>query len=86
MQLKHDIERDSVTAIDQMKVNFHNSKEIAKDAASRQWALARAAGHKKLIETEDTVRRNPLRSVSFAFLGGLLASALMGRRRSRYED
>ena len=85
VQLKNDIERDSETAVHQMKTNFHNSKEIAKDAAARQWALARATGRKKVIETEDAVRRNPLRSVGMAFLGGLVTSVLM-RRRSRYDD
>mgnify|MGYP001361614646 CR=1 FL=1 len=79
VKLKRDLKSDSITAIDAMKTNLHNSSEIAKEAARKQWQTMRVKGEEQILATEDAVRRNPLRSVGYAFLGGLLTSVLVRR-------
>lgn len=79
VQLKRDLKRDSSTAYEGVKSSLYNSKEIAKDAARKQWAHMRVKGEEQIQVTEDAVRRNPLRSVGYAFLGGLLTSLLVRR-------
>ncbi len=79
VQLKQDLKKDTGVAYDSMKTSLYNSKEIAKDAAKKQWAHMRLKGEEQIQATEEAVRKQPLRSVGFAFLGGLVASLLVRR-------
>lgn len=78
VKLKSDLKKDTSTAYDHMKTNLYNSKELAKEAARKQWAHMRLKGEQQLEAAEEGIRTRPMRSVGFAFLGGLVTSLLIG--------
>ena len=78
VQLKRDLKKDTSTAYDHMKTNLSNSKDLAKEAARKQWAQMRLKGEEQIQATEEGIRKSPLRSVGYAFLGGLVTSLLIG--------
>lgn len=68
-ELGHHVKEDGKERIDAIKVDAQEQLHHMKDASRKQ-----------LRSIESYVAENPVQSLAYAFLGGIAASLLLGRR------